>query len=94
MIPKTGIFLTFEIEWFTLEIGTVESMISPSEDGAGLGRACRMARPFRAGLSNDPAGLMALIDAERREYLDVQVTLEPQETYHFQVKGGMTSIFS
>ena len=33
--------------------------------GQGLphGGACR------AGLSNDPAGLMALIDAERREYL-------------------------
>ena len=47
--------------------------------GQGLphGGACR------AGLSNDPAGLMALIDAERREYLDVQVTLEPQGTYHF-----------
>lgn len=65
--PQNWIFLTFEIEWFPLEIGTVESMISPPEDRAGQGlphgRACR------AGLSNDPAGLMALIDAERREYL-------------------------
>ena len=54
--PQNWIFLTFEIEWFPLEIGTVESMISPPEDRAGLGRACLM-----AGLAAQALAMIPLV---------------------------------